>query len=71
MKSRLYANQYGKSLASDETYDSTKTYYKKVFVVATPSPKGNTVEDWIQTKNQWTGKLNNMYSKSKIYKNCS
>ena len=62
MKSRLYANQYGKPLASDETYDSTKTYYKKVFVVATPSPKGNTVEDWIQTKNQIT----RLYSHTKL-----
>lgn len=61
-KSRLYQDSHGLPLAANATFDSNATYYKRTFEVALPSPKGNTVEDWIQTKNQIT----RLYSHTKL-----
>lgn len=61
-KSRLYADSHGLPLDSNATYDSSMTYYKRTFEVANPTPKGNTVEGWIQTKNQIT----RLYSHTKL-----
>ena len=61
-KSRLYADIHGLPLDSNATYDSSMTYYKRTFEVANPTPKGNTVEGWIQTKNQIT----RLYSHTKL-----
>lgn len=61
-KSRLYQDSHGLPLAANATFDSNATYYKRTFEVALPSPKGNTVEDWVQTKNQIT----RLYSHTKL-----
>lgn len=61
-KSRLYADSHGLPLDSNATYDSSMRYYKRTFEVANPTPKGNTVEGWIQTKNQIT----RLYSHTKL-----